>query len=370
MPCGDAEYAGAVPSTWRVRGRGSSTNPANRFDRLSLHVLGDHLDELRQTQPRGAQLTTATEADTTRTVINPVDSPDLPFRWTINPYRGCEHGCPYCYARPTHELLGYSCGIDFETRIIAKHDAPELLRRELAHRRWRPQPIVMSGVTDPYQPVEARLRITRGCLEVLSEARQPVSIITKNRLIVRDIDLLSRLNEHGAVCATISLTTLDARLARQMEPRASAPTDRLQAVRVLRQADIPTMAMLAPIIPGINDREIHAILEAAADAGAIGAGWMMLRLPYQVKSIFLDWLAREFPDRAAHVESLIREMRGRRLNGTWFGQRMRGRGAIAQSIHDQFTLHRRRLGLDHDSPTLCASAFRRPSIDGQMSLFE
>ncbi len=365
-----------------ARGRGSATlNPQNRFEKHSLHVLGEHLDaELRADaesppQPGSSialkQVPTAILHDDSKTIINKVvDSPDIGFDWTINPYRGCEHGCIYCYARPTHEYLGFSCGLDFETKIMAKHDGPEMLRRELASPKWKPEIIVFSGVTDCYQPIEAKLKITRGLLEVCAEFRQPVSIITKNHLVTRDIDVLRELASHGAARVNLSVTTLDNELARTMEPRASSPRDRLQAVRELREAKIPVGVMTAPIIPGLNDREIPALLEACKEAGAQSAGWVMMRLPYQLKALFLEWLQRELPEKAQRIEHLIREVRGGNLSDPRFGTRMRGEGATAKIIKKLFDVHATRLGLKKPLPPLSAKAFRRPLREGdQLAMF-
>ena len=235
-----------------ARGRGTSVNPGNRFDGLRLEVLDEVRAEAARDNPAGVQVPTRVYADSTRRIINRVDSPDLSFSWTLNPYRGCECGCAYCYARPTHETLGFSCGLDFETRIVAKHDAPVLLRRELAEPRWRGEPIMMSGVTDCYQPVEERLGITRGCLRVMAECSQPVTIVTKSRRVVRDLDLLATLAERNASSVAISLTTLDQRLAAAMEPRASRPADRLRTIAELAQAGVPVSMLIAPVIPGLN----------------------------------------------------------------------------------------------------------------------
>ena len=364
----DVEYADVLPDG-AVRGRGAGLNPGNRFDGLRLHVLGEHLEDAQKAHPKGVQVPTRIYADRTRSVINRVDSPDLNFNWTLNPYRGCEHGCIYCYARPTHELLGFSCGVDFETKIVAKHDAPGILRRELGVPSWKGEPIVMSGVTDCYQPIEAKLGITRRCLEVMAECRQPVGVVTKNRLVVRDIELLQQLAAVNAVSVGISLTTLDAHLAAVMEPRASCPTDRLRAIGELSEAGIPVTAILAPIIPGLNDHEIPRLLEAAANAGAGSAMWMMLRLPYQVKSLFIEWLARHFPDRARKIESQIRRMRSGKLYDSSFEHRMRGHGPIAQQIKDTFRVFSVRYGLNRHSPQLSCEAFRKPNINGQLNLF-
>lgn len=359
------------PGAWRIRGRGSGLNPGNRFEDVRLHVLGEHLDASRAESPQGVQARTQVLADDSRTIINPVDSPDLGMKWTVNPYRGCEHGCVYCYARPGHEYLGMSCGLDFETRILAKRDAPELLRTALRSHRWQGEPIMMSGVTDPYQPVERELEITRGCLKVMAAHRQPVAVITKNRLILRDLDLLGELASHGAAGAAVSLTTLDNALAARMEPRASSPAARLEAIRGLASAGVPVTVMTAPIIPGINDHEIPALLEAAAEAGATGAGWVMLRLPHQIKALFAEWLERHFPDRAAKVESLIRQMRGGELYKAEFFERQRGVGPRAEQIAATHKVFAARYGLDRPRTPLNSAAFRReaPGERGQMSLF-
>ncbi len=368
----DREYVDWLPQG-RVRGRGAGLNPGNRFDGIRLHVLGDHLDEQLREQPHGTQARTEILEDRTRSIINRVDSPDLAMSWTINPYRGCEHGCIYCYARPGHEYLGLSSGLDFETKIHAKRNAPELLRKELASPKWRGDPIAMSGVTDCYQPLERRLTITRQCLAVMAECRQPVGIVTKNRLVTRDLDLLAELNCHRAVKVAISITTLDARLAAAMEPRASRPEDRLRTIAELHEAGIPVTVMVAPVIPGLTDVEVPAILEAAAEAGACSAGWVLLRLPHQIKALFLDWLAREVPDRAERVESLIRQTHGGELYESGFGVRQRGRGPWAEQIARTFDVFSRRHRLDGGSGSLSSEDFRRPSPDrqmGQMGLFD
>jgi DNA repair photolyase len=328
-----------------TRGRGAQSNPPNRFETLSLHVLPDHVDEIVAENPDGTQVRTFVYADRSKTLINRVDSPDVPCDWSINPYRGCEHGCVYCYARPHHEMLGFSCGLDFETKIVAKHDAPDLLRRELASPAWRGEPIMISGVTDPYQPVERKLRITRRILEICADAGQPVSIITKSAMVTRDVDLLARLAADGAATVAISLTTLDNRLASSMEPRASAPSRRLEAMRTLSSAGVPVTVLTAPIIPGLNDREIPSLIEAAAGAGATGAGHVFLRLPYQVETIFFEWLRREFPDRAARVESLLRQARGGGVTDSTFGRRMVGEGPVAQMVKQLVKTSARRAGI-------------------------
>lgn len=499
----------ALPAA--ARGRAAGVNPAIRFEPLHLEVLDETREDAAREHPNGVQVITEVISDRTRSVINRVDSPDLPFNWTINPYRGCEHGCPYCaggetpvlmadgttrqladlrigdeiygtrrrgscrrltptrvlahwatrkqayrvmlddgtavvasadhrfltqrgwkhvcdqgparrpalssrdefvgvehqptlshiealpgrrelfdittgtgdfiangvvshncYARPTHETLGFSCGLDFETKIVAKTGAARLLRRELAAPSWRGEPITMSGVTDCYQPLERRLRITRECLEVMAECRQPVSIVTKNRLITRDLDLLGELARHRAVMVAVSLTTLDRGLAARMEPRASTPPDRLRTIRELAAAGVPVMAMLAPIIPGLTDREVPALLEAAAQAGAASAAWVMLRLPHGVKEVFSDWLERHHPRRAGHVLSLMRQVSGggEAIYDPRFGKRQRGTGPIAEQIRQTFEIFRRRHGLDRPLPALCSDSFRPPERPGgQLGLF-
>jgi DNA repair photolyase len=358
-----------------VRGRGAQLNPGNRFERVRLHVLGEHLDETFRAREEagetiGVQLRTVQLEDDTRSIINRVESPDLGMSWTVNPYRGCEHGCIYCYARPGHEYLGMSSGLDFETRILAKPQAPVLLEKALRHPKWKGEPIVMSGVTDPYQPIEREREITRACLKVMARFRQSVGIITKNRLITRDLDILREMASWGGVHAAVSLTSLDPDLARKMEPRASAPRAKLEAIETLAKAGIPVRVMTAPILPGINDREIPALLRAAADAGARGAGFVMLRLPYQIKDLFLDWLRREFPRRAAHVESLIRQMHGGELyTSKWF-TRGRGTGPFAQQVAQTFRVFAARYKLDGPCPRLNTEAFERPPEEkGQLGLF-
>jgi DNA repair photolyase len=295
-----------------------------------------------------------------RTVISYNDSPDIPFRASLNPYRGCEHGCAYCYARPTHEYLGFSAGIDFESRIMVKENAPELLRAELSSRKWEPQWIALSGVTDSYQPIEKTLRITRRCLEVLAEFRNPVGIVTKNRLVARDIDLLGELARHNAACVYLSLTTLKPDLRRVMEPRTAAPGARLETIRKLADAGIPVGVMTAPVIPGLNDEEIPALLDAAAAAGAKFASHVMLRLPLTVRPVFEEWLERCVPERREKVLNRLRDVRGGALNSARFGERMRGAGIYAQQIDQLFKVAARKAGLTGRRPDLSTAAFRRP----------
>jgi DNA repair photolyase len=347
-----------------LRGRGATDNPANRFERL--HVIPTE----SWTDPDDPSPRTSLFRDATRNILSRNDSPDVGFDVSVNPYRGCEHGCIYCYARPTHEYLGFSAGLDFETKILVKHDAPALLRAKLMSQRWQPQPIAMSGVTDPYQPVERRLRLTRGCLEVLAEFRNPVALITKNHLVTRDIDLLSELAAHGAAAVALSVTSLRPSLQRVLEPRTSSPAKRLEAIRKLAAAGIPVRVMVAPVIPGLTDEEIPAILEAAAGAGASGAGYIMLRLPYGVKDLFAGWLEAHFPDRKEKVLNRVREMRGGALNDPGYRTRMRGEGVYADQVRQLFETTRRREGLDGRGLELSTASFRRPAPGGQLALFD
>ncbi|HVS13054.1 MAG TPA: PA0069 family radical SAM protein [Thermoanaerobaculia bacterium] len=353
------------------RGRGAAGNPRNRFERLDVEPDLDALDDELAERQDGEQPSVATEIlrDGTRTILAHNDSPDLGFDTSINPYRGCEHGCSYCFARPTHEYLGFSAGLDFETRILVKEDAPALLRRELESPRYRPRVIALSGVTDPYQPLERRLRITRGCLEVLAEKRNPVVIVTKNRLVARDADLLAELARHDAAHVMLSLTTLDDELARRMEPRTSSPRNRLRAIEELRAAGVPCGVLVAPVIPAINDHEIPRILEAARAAGAVNAGWVLLRLPHGVKELFDDWLQRHHPERRDKVLGRLRETRDGALYRADFFRRQHGTGAYAEQLAALFELHRRKLGLLGRGAGLSVAAFRRGGEE-QLSLLQ
>jgi DNA repair photolyase len=297
------------------------------------------------------------------------DSPDVGFDASVNPYRGCEHGCVYCYARPFHEYLGFSAGLDFESRILVKEEAPELLRRELSAAKWKPQALAMSGVTDCYQPAERRLEITRRCLAVLAEFRNPVAVITKNELVTRDIDILQELAAHQAVVVTLSITTLDPEVARRMEPRASHPRDRLKAIERLAAAGIPVGVNVAPVVPAITDHEMPKILEAAAAAGATRAGYTVMRLPGAVAGLFEAWLAEHFPDRKDKVLNRVRELRGGELYDPRFGSRMKGEGLFAEQIRATFQTFKRRYGLDRPSPELSTAAFRVPGRVEQLELF-
>jgi len=345
-----------------IHGRGASTNPSNRFEALSIEPDPDE-----QPGEEGPGLTTKFYRDSTRSIIARNNSPDVGFETSINPYRGCEHGCIYCYARPTHEYLGFSAGLDFESRIMVKEDAPDLLASELASPRWCPQTLVMSGVTDPYQPVERRLRITRRCLEVLLRFRNPVGIITKNQLVIRDIDLLGALAAHNAAAVNISITSLEPKLQRILEPRTSAPRARLEAIRQLRAAGVPVGVMTAPVIPGLTDHEVPGILAAAAEAGAQFAGYTVVRLPFAVAPLFERWLEEHFPDRKEKVLGRIRHLRGgEKLNDPRFKWRIKGEGIFAEQIRDLFTAGCKRAGIG-ERPELSTAAFRRPNE--QLTLF-
>jgi len=337
-----------------VRARGAASNPPNRFEPITLERDADW-DPDNDPAP-----TTQFLRDRSQTIITYNDSPDIPFNAGINSYRGCEHGCSYCYARITHEFLGFSAGLDFESKIMVKEDAPALLRKELSSKKWQPQLLAMSGVTDCYQPVERRLRITRKCLEVLAEFRNPVAIITKNHLVTRDIDLLRELAAHHAVEVNLSINSLDSDLARRLEPRASSPRHRLAAVEALAKAGIPVGVLVAPIIPGLNDHEVARVLAAAGTAGAMWAGMEILRLPLTVAPVFQDWLDRNEPGQKAKVLDRIRAIRGGKLNDPRFGERMRGQGIFADQIRQLFEVARRKAGLADGGPDLSTAAFRRP----------
>jgi DNA repair photolyase len=347
--------------------RGAPENPANRFEKIHLEPDADwQPDEDDGGRPQGPR--TQFLVDHSRTAIACNDSPDIGFNASLNPYRGCEHGCIYCYARPTHEFLGFSAGLDFESRIMVKTRAPELLRSELASPKWQPQVIVMSGVTDCYQPVERKLKLTRRCLEVLAEFRNPVALITKNFLVTRDLDVLAELARFNAVSVCLSVTTLDAELRKVMEPRTSPPTARLAAMRKLAEAGVPASVNVAPVIPGLTDHEIPKILEAARAAGATSAAFTVLRLPYAVAPLFEKWLATHFPDRKDKVLNRIRALRGGKLYDAQWGKRFSGEGIFLEQIARMFDAARRKAGFKDDWPGLSTAAFRRAG-GAQLSLF-
>ncbi|MEX2025823.1 MAG: PA0069 family radical SAM protein [Pirellulaceae bacterium] len=351
-------------------GRGATVSPPNRFESAWYEADYEQLEPDDELLAAGRKVATQFLPDASLSIITSNDSPDVPFTFSMNPYRGCEHGCAYCYARPTHEYLGMNAGIDFETRIMVKHDAPRLLALELNKRSWKCELIAISGVTDCYQPAERKFRLTRGLLEVLLEAHQPAGLITKNALVVRDLDLLAQLAAKNLVSVALSVTTLDADLARTLEPRTSTPQAKLRAIRELSSAGIPTRVMVAPIIPGLNDHEIPGVLEAVRDAGAQGAGYVMLRLPWGVKPIFRDWLRTHRPLQADRVEGLLREVRDGQLTDPNFGSRMRGTGPYAETIRATFAAFVNKLGLDTPWPELDTTQFRPPElVGGQKRLF-
>jgi len=337
--------------------RGTAANPENRYERI-------HVDFDEELQEDGTP-PTLFYRDASRSVLARNDSPDIGFEFSLNPYRGCEHGCIYCYARPSHEYLSFSAGLDFERRILVKEDAPQRLREAFLSPRWQPQIVSLSGNTDCYQPVERRLQLTRRCLEVFCEFRNPVGIVTKSALVARDCDLLSDLARDGAAQVMISITSLDPHLARRMEPRAAQPARRLEAVEQLAAAGVPVGVLTAPIIPGLNDEEIPAILAAAAKAGARTAGWVLLRLPKPVDALFDQWLQDNYPNRRERVLHRIRECRDGHISDSAFGRRMRGTGVYADQIAALFKTAARRHGLDRHEPPLNTDAFRRPPQAGE-----
>ena len=350
------------------KGRGSVTNAAGRFESQHHEAEDDGWGGL-DTLP--APVATTVAVDTARTVISRNESPDIPFDQSINPYRGCEHGCVYCYARPSHGFLGLSTGLDFETRLFAKPDAAELLRRELGAQNYQPKVIALGTNTDPYQPIEREYRVTRSVLEVLAECNHPVTIVTKSARIERDLDLLVSMAERNLVQVFLSVTTLDRELARRLEPRASAPQRRLEAIRRLSAARVPVGVMSAPVIPVLTDAELEAILAAASDAGATSAGYVLLRLPYEIKDLFKQWLAVHAPLSAEHVMARVHDIRGGKDNDARFGTRMRGQGIYADLIRNRFQLACRRLGLVYrDRLQLNTSLFRPPRETGdQVEMF-
>ena len=357
------------------RGRGATLDPANRFRRDTREAVDDGWAPSPPepgTEASGQVRTTVT-VQRARTIIARNDSPDIPFTQSINPYQGCEHGCIYCYARPSHAYLDLSPGLDFETKLFAKPDAAKLLCAELARPGYVCDPIALGTNTDPYQPIEREWKLTRSILEVLAETRHPFSIVTKNALVERDLDLIAPMAAEGLAHVYLSITTLDAELARKLEPRASAPARRLRALRALAGAGVPTGVMVAPVIPRLNDRDLEAILASAAAAGAMQAGWIMLRLPREVAPLFRDWLAVHFPERAAHVMSLVNDLRGGRDYDASFGARLRGTGVFADLIARRFEVACRRFGLDtgRDRSPLDRRQVRPPARDDgrQASLF-
>ncbi|MFP4228067.1 MAG: PA0069 family radical SAM protein, partial [Salinivenus sp.] len=347
----------------RRTGRGARHNPPNDFERLHVDVDPGALDADERRSVETTYL-----RDPSASILSKNESPDVPFTYSLNPYKGCEHGCPYCYARPSHEYWGLSAGLDFETTIFVKEDAPRLLAERLQNRSWTPQAVALSGNTDPYQPVERELEITRGCLQVFRRHRNPVSIITKSGLIRRDLDVLGPMAERGLVGVTMSMTSVDDALAGKLEPRAARPFLRLQTIEALAEAGVPVGILVAPLIPGLTDEQIPAILSAAAERGAQWAGYTILRLPGPVEDVFVDWVEDHFPDRKARILNRLRALRGGTLNAPDFGDRMRGQGEWARVLRQLFRSARRKADLERGGPSLTSDAFRRLP-NGQPSLF-
>nr|WP_314087171.1 PA0069 family radical SAM protein [uncultured Shinella sp.] len=349
----------------RRRGRGAGLNFTGRLEPVTREGFDDGWQTLEELPP----FRTDVQVEKPRTIITRNESPDIPFDRSINPYRGCEHGCIYCFARPTHAFMGLSAGLDFEAKLFAKPDAPKLLERELSKPGYKPRVIAIGTNTDPYQPIEKEWRIMRQILEVLDKANHPVSIVTKSALVMRDIDILSRMAARGLAWVGLSVTTLDRKLARTMEPRAATPTRRLEAIRALSEAGIPAAIMMAPIIPGLNDHEIERVLDSGKAAGAMEASYVLLRLPLEVSPLFREWLLRNYPDRYRHVMSLVRSMRDGKDYDAEFGKRMKGAGPYAWQIARRFEMASKRLGLTRTRRNLASDQFVPPSGSGvQLSL--
>lgn len=345
----------------KIRGRGSAANPTGRFEKLEVEADPDVPPE-EQSAPN-----TQFIKDVSRSIIAYNSSPDVGFDASVNPYRGCEHGCIYCYARPTHEYFGFSAGLDFETKIMVKENAPHLLERELASPGWQPQVVALSGVTDPYQPIERKLGLTRRCLEVFLRYRNPVVIITKNHLVTRDADILKQMAEFNVARVFISITTLDRKLTALMEPRTATPARRFAAIEALTSAGVPTGVLVGPVIPALTDHELVDIIRAAAKAGASFARYIVLRLPYGVKSLFEEWLEVHFPERKEKVLNRLRSLRGGKLYDFEFHQRMKGEGIFADHINKTFEIACRQAGINQQKPHLTIANFRRPS-DNQLTI--
>lgn len=360
------EPSNRMPASKR---RGVQASPPNRFEKIHAEADYDHLEWDQEYLDGVGNQPIEYLPDASKSIVSENDSPDVPFTYSVNPYRGCAHGCSYCYARNSHEYLGFNAGLDFETKIIVKENAPELFREFLARESWKPEPITFSGVTDCYQPAERKFRLTRKCLEVALECRQPVGIITKNALVVRDLDLLQQMATQRLVRVYLSITSLDPELSRTMEPRTSIPAARLRAIRTLAEADVPAGVMVAPIIPGLNDSEIPAILEAAKEAGAKSAGYVFLRLPLTVEPVFREWLHRTQPLKAERVEQRLKQSRRGKMSVSTWGERMKGNGEIAEQIGKMFRLFSQKVGFE-GLPELDVSQFRPPALrSGQLRLF-
>ena len=348
----------------KIQGRASSFNPQNRFEKLRIDYSDTELPEFEGTSTQKVE--TIYYHDSSRSILAKNDSPDVPFTFSINPYRGCEHGCIYCYARPSHEYLGFSAGLDFETRILVKMNAAALLDEALRSASFEPQVIALSGNTDCYQPVERKLQLTRACLEVFLKYRNPVGVITKNSLILRDLDLLKELAKLDLVSVSISITSLNPSLISKMEPRTSSPSNRLKAIRSLADAGVPVGVNAAPLIPGLTDQELPEILKQSRENGATFAHYIMVRLPHSVKELFSEWIEREFPERSAKVLNRIRDVRGGNLTDPRFGSRMTGEGELAKAIATLFDTTCKKYGLNERDWNLTTKHFQRP---GQISLF-
>ena len=361
----------------RARGRGAVSNPGGRFEPRHVVPLDDGWDAEESGAPGEGEapeaptwIPTTVTAEVTRTIFARNDSPDVPFDRSINPYKGCEHGCVYCFARPTHAYLGLSAGLDFETKIVSKPQAAQRLAEELRKPGYQCEVVALGANTDPYQPIERELRITRSILEVMAEYRHPVSIVTKSNLVLRDLDILAPMAAQRLACVLVSITSLDRALARRLEPRAPTPRRRLDAVRILSEAGVPTGVLTAPMIPGLNDAELEKLLEAAAGAGAGSAGYVLLRLPFEVKELFAQWLETHYPLKAAHVLSLVRETHGGKLYDAQFGSRMRGSGPYADLLEQRFDKACARLRLGPRLVPLDTTLFRVPPRAGdQLTLF-
>ncbi|RPI65197.1 MAG: PA0069 family radical SAM protein [Ignavibacteriales bacterium] len=352
----------------KIKGRGASFNPQNRFEKLSFEDVS--IDEWADPEETGLKnLSTEYFIDNSKTIISKNNSSDVGFDYSFNPYRGCEHGCIYCYARPTHEYLGFSSGVDFETKIMVKPDAAKLLETEFKKKNYKPDVIIFSGNTDCYQPVEKKLKLTRDALKTCLKFGNPASIITKNALIQRDVDILKEMAELELVSVTFSVTTLDKELARKMEPRASSPDMRLKTVKLLADNGISVGVNLAPIIPGLNDKEIPEILKQASERGATHAGYIVLRLPFAVKDLFIDWLKREYPLKASKIINSIRSVRGGKLSSSEWGIRFRGEGEVAETIENLFKISCRKYGLNKRTYNLSNKRFNVPSQNNQLKLF-
>ncbi len=347
-----------------VKGRSASFNPPNRFEKA--HLVPIDIDV--QYDDDAPPIPTTFYNDTSKSILAKNDSPDLPFTYSINPYRGCEHGCIYCYARPSHEYLGFSAGLDFETKIMVKMDAPQLLASKLESKSWQPQMVALSGNTDCYQPAERRLQLTRKCLEVFLKYRNPVGLVTKNALVLRDLDIIKEMAKLNLIHVMLSVTTLDAELARTMEPRTSSPHNRLRTIEELAKNGVMVGVNVAPIIPGLTDEEIPAILKAAAEHGAMSASYILLKLPGLVEPLFIDWLHRNLPERSSKIINRIRDTRGGELNDARFGTRMKGEGEIAQAINSLFAINARKHNLSSRWEELSTEHFRR-SASLQLEVF-